>query len=69
MPNKTITMTLRQGHTCVSIQETFSDTATWDAIAYQFHKFLVGQGYVLDKEDVGAEIESYCHSVCEDFED
>lgn len=69
MANKTITMTLREGHTCVSIQESFSDTATWNAIAYQFRKFLAAQGYVLDSEDVGADIEAYCHSVIEDFED
>jgi hypothetical protein len=69
MANKTITMTLREGHTCVSIQETFSDTTTWNAIAYQFHKFLAGQGYILDSEDVGAEVDAYCQSVIEDFED
>lgn len=63
MSNKTITMTVHQGNTCVTIQETFSDAATWGALAYQFQKFLAAQGYLVSSEDVGADVDDYCASI------
>lgn len=59
MSNKIINMTITDGNTQVSIREVFSDTTPWSAIAYQFHKFLAAQGYRLEPEAVGADVDSY----------
>lgn len=63
MSNKIINMTITDGNTQVSIREVFSDMATWPAIAYQFHKFLAAQGYRLEPEDVGADVDSYVSAI------
>jgi hypothetical protein len=69
MANKTIKMIATEGSTSVTITETFSGETSWFAIAYQFYKFLVAQGFRLDHEDVGADVESYVMSVNEDSEE
>jgi hypothetical protein len=63
MSNKIINMTITDGNTQVSIREVFNDMAPWSAIAYQFHKFLAAQGYHLEPEDVGAEVDSYVSAI------
>lgn len=63
MSNKIINMTVTQGNSQVSIREVFNDTTPWSAIAYQFHKFLSSQGYPLEFEDVGADVESYINAI------
>lgn len=68
MAKKTITMFATEGSSRVEIRETFDGATGWQAIAYQFYKFLVAQGYVLEHEDVGADVESYVGSVDESEE-
>lgn len=63
MSKKIINMTLTDGNSQVSIREVFNDMASWPAIAYQFHKFLAAQGYRLDPEDVGADVDSYVSAI------
>jgi hypothetical protein len=62
MANKTITMMVSQGNARISFTDTISDTSTWMAQAYLFHKFLLAQGYVLEAEDVGADVEDYVNA-------
>jgi hypothetical protein len=47
----------------VDITQKYNDDCTWMAIAYQFHKFLAAQGYILDNEQVGADVESFIMSI------
>ena len=63
MSNKIINMTITDGNSQVSIREVFSDTTAWPAIAYMFHKFLAAQGYNLEAEEVGGDVESYVNSI------
>lgn len=69
METKTITMTVVQGNSRATLTETFSDEVTWMGIAYQFHKFLAAQGYILDQEAVGASVEDYCAGQTEENEE
>ena len=64
--NKTIKMVATEGSTRVEITETFEDIVSWQAIAYQFQKFLAAQGYQVTSEDVGADVESYVGCVSEE---
>ncbi len=59
MTTKTITMTVTDGNSHVTMREVFDSNTTWMALAYQFHKFLAAQGYHLDNEAVGADVEAY----------
>lgn len=60
MSSKTISMTCRDDNGgSVVITQTYNDDCTWMAIAYQFHKFLASQGYILDGERVGADVEGF----------
>lgn len=63
MSNKIINMTITDGNTQVSIREVFNEMVPWSAIAYQFHKFLAAQGYHLEPEDVGADVEAYIDAI------
>jgi hypothetical protein len=47
----------------VDITQKYDDGCSWMAIAYQFHKFLSAQGYILDNEQVGADVEAFCMSI------
>ena len=38
----------------VTIENRYNEADTWRKMAYQFYRFLAAQGYVLEKEDVGA---------------
>ena len=68
MANKTITMMVSHGNSRISFTDTLSDMTTWRAQAYLFHKFLLSQGYVLEAEDVGADVEDYINAeVPEEF--
>lgn len=68
MANKTITMMVSQGNSRVSFTDTISDSSTWMAQSYLFHKFLLAQGYVLDAELVSADVEDYINAeVPEEF--
>ncbi len=60
MSNKTIVMRCYD-HTGASteLSQQFDQDCTWSAIAYQFHKFLAAQGFVLDHERVGADVEAF----------
>lgn len=68
MAKKTITLVATEGSTRVELRETFDGSLTWQAIAYQFYKFLVAQGYRLEHEDVGAEVSDYADSIDESEE-
>ena len=63
MSNRHITLTVRDGFNTMTISDTLHEGSTWMAQAYLFHKFLLAQGYVLDGECVGADVQSYCDSV------
>ena len=68
MANKTITMMVSQGNSRVSFTDTISDSSTWMAQSYLFHKFLLAQGYVLEAEAVNADVEDYINAeVPEEF--
>lgn len=68
MANKTITMMVSQGNSRISFTDTISGDGTWMAQSYLFHKFLLAQGYHLDAEQVGADVEDYVNSeVPEEF--
>lgn len=57
MPNKPVAITMMMHDDCgreIHIRQEYEDGTTWVRIAYQFYCFLVAQGYVLEKEDVGA---------------
>lgn len=60
MSTKTITMRCYDpsGGT-VELSQQFDNDCTWSAIAYQFHKFLAAQGYVLNNECVGSDVEAF----------
>ena len=63
MSIKTITMTCsdqRGGY--VTLKQNYDEDCPWDAIAFQFYKFLASQSYVLDHEKVGADIELFVKS-------
>ena len=62
MANKTITMSVTQGNSRISFTSTLSDSSTWMAQSYMFHRYLLAQGYVLDAEAVGADLEDYIHA-------
>jgi hypothetical protein len=68
MTNKVIEMKVICGNSQVTFREVISECTTWMAQAYIFHKFLMAQGFVLDPEAVGAEIEDYVAAV-DDVED
>lgn len=59
MANKTITMMVSQGNSRITFTDTISDSSTWMAQSYLFHKFLLAQGYVLDAESVSADVDDY----------
>ena len=44
----------------VDITQRYDDDCTWPAMAYQFFCFLKAQGYYLEDEDVGADVEAFC---------
>jgi len=46
----------------VEISQRYEDDCTWPAMAYQFFCFLKAQGYYLEDEDVGADVEAFCLS-------
>lgn len=62
MANKTITMTVSQGNSRITFTDTLSDGSTWMAQSYLFHKFLIAQGYIVEAEDVGADVEDYVNA-------
>jgi hypothetical protein len=69
MSTKTIVMSCHdsnRGH--VNLTQTFDEDTSWSAIAYQFHKFLVAQGYVLDHDHVGADVEAFIMATEQDEE-
>lgn len=68
MAKKTITLVATEGSSRVEIRETFDGATGWQAIAYQFYKFLVAQGYRLEHKDVGAEVSDYVDSIDESEE-
>jgi hypothetical protein len=61
--NKRITLTVTQGNNTVTIQDSLNENTTWGAQAYLFHKFLLAQGYDLEGEDVGSDVEAYVYAV------
>lgn len=68
MSTKTITMACcDQNGGMVQHIQVYNDDCSWDAIAYQFWKFLQAQGYVLDFHRVGADPESFNNAT--QFED
>ena len=68
MANKTITMMVSQGNSRITFTDTLDEASTWMAQSYLFHKFLVAQGYYLDAEQVGADVEAYIQAeVPEEF--
>lgn len=60
MSIKTISMSVTDsdGGT-VNITQRYNGDCSWMAMAYQFYCLLAAQGYRLDTEDVGADVESY----------
>ena len=53
-PKKTITMTMHDEEgerLTLTVEHPMG--CSWMTIANQFHRFLAGQGYILDAEDVG----------------
>jgi hypothetical protein len=62
MANKTITLTVSQGNSRITFTDTVSDCSPWMAQSYLFHKFLLAQGYHLDAEQVGADVEDYINA-------
>ena len=62
MANKSISLTVSQGNSRISFTDTISGESTWMAQSYIFHKFLLAQGYILDGEQVGADVEDYVHA-------
>lgn len=60
MSIKTITMSVTNwdGGT-VNISQRYNGDCTWMAMAYQFYCLLAAQGYRLDSEDVGADVEAF----------
>jgi hypothetical protein len=59
---KRITLTVTQGNNTVTIHDSLPDDSPWCAQAYLFHKFLLAQGYVLDDEAVGSDVEAYVYA-------
>jgi hypothetical protein len=57
--DKTIEMVIRQGSSVISFRDALSDEATWMAQAYLFHKFLLAQGYTVEPDQVGADVDDY----------
>lgn len=57
--NKTIEFTVRQGNSEIKFRDVLSDGSTWMAQAYLFHKFLIAQGFLVDAEQVSADVEDY----------
>ena len=62
MANKTITMTVSQGNSRISFTDTLSDASTWMAQSYLFHKFLLAQGFIVEADQVGADVEDYVNA-------
>ena len=59
----TIKMVAMCGSTRVELTETYLEDTGWQAIAYQFQKFLDAQGYRVDSDYVGADVGAYINSV------
>ena len=59
MATKTITMTVIEGNSTVTMRQTFDRDTTWMAIAFQFEKFLAAQGYRVELGEAGADVEAY----------
>ena len=62
MANKTITMIVSQGNSRITFTDTLDGASTWMAQSYLFHKFLLAQGYVLEAEEVCADVEDYVNA-------
>jgi hypothetical protein len=65
---KTITFTCHNERGTTAITERFHEDCGWNSIAYSFQKFLASIGYILDSEDVGADVASYIGSAPEENE-
>lgn len=59
MANKTITMTVSRGNSRITFTDTISEDSTWMAQSYLFHKFLLAQGFIVEDDQVGADVEAY----------
>lgn len=59
MANKTITMTVSRGNSRITFTDTISEDSTWMAQSYLFHKFLLAQGFIVEDDRVGADVEAY----------
>lgn len=64
--SRTITLTVTDGNNQTTIRDVLSSESTWMAQAYLFHKFLLAQGYVLDQERVGSDVDAYCGAQCDE---
>lgn len=62
MANKTITMMVSQGNSRISFTDTISEGSTWMAQSYLFHKFLLAQGFIVEADQVGADVEEYVNA-------
>ena len=69
MSTKTITMTCYdENGGSIDLMQSFDEDCTWSAMAYMFHKFLAAQGYVLDHERVGSDVEAFVLATQKDHE-
>lgn len=62
MANKVITMMVTEGNSRITFADTLADDASWMAQSYLFHKFLLAQGYILEAEDVCADVDAYVNA-------
>lgn len=62
MANKTITMMVSHGNSRITFTDTISDCSTWMAQSYLFHKFLLAQGFIVEADEVGADVEDYVNA-------